>query len=451
MPLMHSRSCKTVLWRRQTFGIVLASLLAILGQTTLALAAELSTDEKALIRSIQERQQAALDLLEQSVRINSGTMNLSGVRAVGTLYEKELEALGFVCRWVEMPKTMGRAGHLIAERKGSRGKRILLIGHLDTVFEPDSPVVPWSRKGQQVFGQGVADMKGGNLVIIEALRALFSVGALNGAQIQVVFSGDEELVGEPINVARAELIAAAKRSDVALAFEISVKNPQGQDTGTIGRRASGGFVLEVSGEQGHSSTIFGKGGYGAVFEAARIIDSFRRQLIEPDLTFNPALILAGTEVAVAQTKGTADGKDNVIPRTAVIKSDLRYLTAEQRERTQQKMREIVEDHLPGTKASIQFDEAYPPMAPTAGNKALLALYSTASEQAGLGAIPALPPGQRGAGDVQFVAPYVDSLDGLGVNGAGAHSPDEVLDITSIEKATIRAALVIYRLSSTEHK
>ncbi len=115
------------------------------------------------------------------------------------------------------------------------------------------------------------------------------------------------------------------------------------------------------------------------------------------------------------------------------------------------MRAIVEDHLPGTKASIQFDEAYPPMAPTAGNKALLALYSTASEQAGLGAIPALPPGQRGAGDVQFVAPYVDSLDGLGVNGAGAHSPDEVLDITSIEKATIRAALVIYRLSSTEHK
>jgi glutamate carboxypeptidase len=373
------------------------------------------------------------------------------VRAVGALYEKELTTLGFACRWVEMPKAMGRAGHLIAERKGARGKRILLIGHLDTVFESDSPVVPWSRKGQQVFGQGVADMKGGNLVIIEALRALFSVGALDGAQIQVVFSGDEELVGEPINVARAELIAAAKRSDVALAFEISVKNPQGQDTGTIGRRASGGFVLEVSGEQGHSSTIFGKGGYGAVFEAARIIDSFRRQLIEPDLTFNPALILAGTEVAVAQTKGTAAGKDNVIPGTAVIKSDLRYLTAEQRERTQQKMRAIVEDHLPGTKASIQFDEAYPPMAPTAGNKALLALYSTASEEAGLGAIPALPPGQRGAGDVQFVAPYVDSLDGLGVNGAGAHSPDEVLDIASIEKATIRAALVIYRLSNTEHK
>lgn len=449
MPTTLNRLHLSAHWGRQTFGIVMASLLTLAGQS--ACAAELSIAEKTLINAVQQRQSAALTLLEQSVRINSGTMNLSGVRAVGALYEKELTTLGFACRWVEMPKAMGRAGHLIAERKGARGKRILLIGHLDTVFEADSPVVPWSRKGQQVFGQGVADMKGGNLVIIEALRALFSVGALDGAQIQVVFSGDEELVGEPINVARAELIAAAKRSDVALAFEISVKNPQGQDTGTIGRRASGGFVLEVSGEQGHSSTIFGKGGYGAVFEAARIIDSFRRQLIEPDLTFNPALILAGIEVAVAQTKGTAAGKDNVIPGTAVIKSDLRYLTAEQRERTQQKMRAIVEDHLPGTKASIQFDEAYPPMAPTAGNKALLALYSTASEEAGLGAIPALPPGQRGAGDVQFVAPYVDSLDGLGVNGAGAHSPDEVLDIASIEKATIRAALVIYRLSNTEHK
>lgn len=449
MPITSKFSDRPLRWVHQTGCLVMASLLAFASHSTFA--TELSTKEKALISAIQQRQSAALALLEQSVRINSGTLNLAGVRAVGALYEKELTALGFDCRWVEMPKTMGRAGHLIAERKGSGGKRILLIGHLDTVFEPDSPVVPWSQKGQQVFGQGVADMKGGNLVIIEALRALATIGALDGAQIQVVFSGDEELVGEPIAVARAELIAAAKRSDVALAFEISVKNQKGQDTGTIGRRASGGFVLAVTGEQGHSSTIFGKGGYGAVFEAARIIDSFRRQLIEPDLTFNPALILAGTEVEVNQTTGKAAGKDNVIPRTAVVKSDLRYLTAEQRERTQQKMREIVADHLPGTNASIQFDEAYPPMAPTAGNQALLALYSTASEQAGLGEVPALPPGQRGAGDVQFVAPYVDSLDGLGVNGAGAHSPDEVLDIPSIEKSTIRAALLIYRLSKIEPK
>jgi glutamate carboxypeptidase len=449
MQTLFKRPCKDIQIGRQVFGVMAASLLAIMGQS--AFATELSHQEKTLISAVQQRQSAALTLLEQSVQINSGTMNVAGVRAVGALYEKELAALGFACRWAEMPKAMGRAGHLIAERKGSRGKRILLIGHLDTVFEPDSPVVPWSRKGQQVFGQGVADMKGGNLVIIEALRALAAIGALDGAQIQVVFSGDEESVGEPISVARADLIAAAKRSDVALAFEISLKNAQGQDTGTIGRRASGGFVLEVSGEQGHSSTIFGQGGYGAVFEAVRILDSFREQLIEPDLTFNPALILAGTEVDVAQNSGKAAGKDNVIPRAAVIKSDLRYLTSEQRERTQQKMREIVSDHLPGTKASITFDEAYPPMAPTAGNQALLALYSTASEHAGLGAMPAFPPGQRGAGDVQFVAPYVDSLDGLGVNGAGAHSPNEVLDIPSIEKSTIRAALVIYRLSQAENQ
>jgi glutamate carboxypeptidase len=446
MPTLNNRTPKNIHVGRKIMAIVLASMLALIGQS--AMAAELSRDEKALVVAIQQRQTAALQLLEQSVRINSGTMNLAGVRAVGALYEQELTALGFDCRWVEMPASMGRAGHLIAERKGTRGKRILLIGHLDTVFEPDSPVVPWSQQGQQVFGQGVADMKGGNLVIIEALRALAAIGALDGAQIQVVFSGDEELVGEPIAVARAELIAAAKRSDVALAFEITLKNEQGEDTGTIGRRAAGGFVLEVSGEQGHSSTIFANGGYGAVFEAARIIDSFRQQLIEPDLTFNPALILAGTEVEIAQSSGNAAGKDNVIPRTAVIKSDLRYLTAAQRERTQRKMREIVAANLPGTKASIQFVESYPPMAPTTGNKKLLALYSNASEQAGLGAMPALPPGQRGAGDIQFVAPYVDSLDGLGVNGAGAHSPKEVLDLPSIEKSTIRAALVIYRLTNT---
>ncbi|MDP3672858.1 MAG: hypothetical protein Q8R69_24615 [Telluria sp.] len=70
----------------------------------------------------------------------------------------------------------------------------------------------------------------------------------------------------------------------------------------------------------------------------------------------------------------------------------------------------------------------------------------ASSDAGLGPIAAFPPGQRGAGDVQFVAPYVDSLDGLGVSGRGSHSPNEELDLASLERATIRSAILIYRLT-----
>ncbi|WP_371868390.1 hypothetical protein [Duganella margarita] len=129
-----------------------------------------------------------------------------------------------------------------------------------------------------------------------------------------------------------------------------------------------------------------------------------------------------------------------------MEGDLRYLTYEQRDRAHAKMKAIVAQNLPGTSASISFRDAYPPMSPTAGNLAVLKVYSQASQDAGLGEIPALPPGQRGAGDIQFVAPLLDSLDGLGATGNGAHSPDEDLEIASIERATIRTAILLYRLT-----
>jgi glutamate carboxypeptidase len=110
------------------------------------------------------------------------------------------------------------------------------------------------------------------------------------------------------------------------------------------------------------------------------------------------------------------------------------------------MREIVAQSLPGASASITFRDSYPPMAVTPGNLTLLALYSQASGDAGLGAVGAVPPEARGAGDIQFVAPYVDSLDGLGASGSGSHSPEERLEVASIERAAIRSAILIYRLT-----
>jgi glutamate carboxypeptidase len=292
-------------------------------------------------------------------------------------------------------------------------------------------------------------MKGGDVIIIAALRALQQVGALDNTTIRVIFTGDEERVGAPFEVSRAHMIDAAKRSDIALAFEGTVRDANGRDTGTVGRRASGGFVLEVKGKQGHSSGVFGKSaGYGAIYETARILNSFREQLIEPDFTFNPGIILGGTDVSYddAATRGTAYGKSNIVANTTTVRSDMRYLSAAQRERAMAGMRAIVAQNLPGTSATIKFHENYPPMAPTPGNLQVLEHYSKASFDAGLGKIEALPAGQRGAGDVQFVAPFVDSLDGLGAAGHGAHSPDEDLDVPSIQRATIRTALLIYRLT-----
>lgn len=429
-----------------------ATIVLLALQVLPAAAAELSATEQKLLAAVKSRSPAALQLLERSVNINSGTMNPDGVREVGALFRAEFDGLGFTTRWAEMPPAMHRAGHLVATREGSLGKpgkRLLLIGHLDTVFEKESEVRLWDRRGERVRGQGVSDMKGGDVVIVEALRALQAVGALDGTTITVVFTGDEERVGEPIDVARADLVAAAKRSDLALAFEVTVRDAAGHDTATIGRRASSSWTLQVQGKQGHSAGVFSDAaGYGAVYETARILNAFREQLIEPDLTFNAALVLAGTDIAhdPLTSAGTAYGKGNVVPRAATVKGDLRFLTDDQRDRARRRMREIVAASLPGTSAQISFQDAYPPMSPTAGNLRLLQAYSQASADAGLGAMAPLPPGQRGAGDVQFVAPWLDTLDGLGATGNGAHSPDEDLEVASIERATIRAAIAIYRLT-----
>lgn len=425
------------------------ALAALAFSTSLATAAQLSPIEQKIVAEVKAHSPQGLQLLERSVNINSGTMNHEGVREVGKLFREQFDQLGFKTRWIDMPPAVQRAGHLVATREGKQGKRLLLIGHLDTVFEKDSPVQLWKRDGDRVRGQGVNDMKGGDVVIIEALRALQRVGALDNTTISVMFSGDEENAGDPIETSRGDMIAAAKRSDIALAFEATVRNKEGKDTGTVGRRSSSSWELEVKGKQGHSSGIFTESaGYGAVYEAARILDGFRQQVIEPDLTFSPGLILGGTETGTDDTgtKGQAAGKTNVIARTAVVKGDLRYLSYEQRDRARAKMNAIVAANLPGTSASIVFNDHYPPMSPTPGNLAVLKTYSQASSDAGLGEIPALPPGQRGAGDIQFVAPLVDSLDGLGAAGNGAHSPDEDLEIASIERATIRTAILIYRLT-----
>jgi len=408
----------------------------------------LSPEEERIVSLVKANAGKALTLLEKTVNINSGTMNHKGVRDVGRVFRAEFDKLGFKTQWIDMPKEMQRAGHLVATREGRQGKRVLMIGHLDTVFETNAPMQKWERQDDRAGGQGVNDMKGGDVIIIEALRALHAAGALDNTTISVIFTGDEENAGDPKEVSRRDMVNLAKRSDVALAFEATVLDENGKATGTIGRRSSTSWKLEVKGKQGHSSGIFNAtAGYGAVYEAARILDAFRQQLQEPNLTFNPGLILGGTEVTydAAAAQGTAFGKSNVIANSAVVKGDLRFLTPEQGEQARARMRAIVAQSLPGTSAEIRFEDGYPPMAPTAGNLKLLEMYSKASADAGLGPIAALPPGLRGAGDVQFVAPYVDSLDGLGATGKGAHAPGEDLEVRSIEQGAIRTAILLYRL------
>jgi glutamate carboxypeptidase len=409
--------------------------------------AQLSDTEQRIVAAVKERSPAAIELLEKAVRINSGTLNPEGVKQVGAIFRAEFDALGFTTRWVDMPPGMKRAGHLAATHEGTQGKRVLLLGHIDTVFEKDSAVALWERRGNRVRGQGVNDMKGGDVVMVEALRALKTAGVLDNARVEVLLTGDEERTGSPVTAARAPMVEMAKRSDYALSFEASTRH-NGQDVVSIARRSSGGWTLRVQGKPGHSAGVFSQfAGYGAIYEGARILDAFRSQLPEPNLTFNVGLVIGGTNLGYSDdtATGTAFGKTNVIARDFQARGDLRYLTPEQGERVKRRMREIVAANLPGTSATIGFGENYPPMPPTPAGEQLVALYSQVSQDAGFGAVAAGDPANRGAGDVQFVAPYTTGIDGLGTSGSGSHTDDESMDVTSIERGAIRAALFIYRL------
>jgi glutamate carboxypeptidase len=343
---------------------------------------------------------------------------------------------------VALPDAVGRAGHLFAEHKGTKGKRLLLIGHLDTVFEGEGE--RFVRLDTLAAGAGSSDMKGGDIVILYALKALQSVGALDGTRIIVALTGDEEDAGPLHLVSRQPLIDAAKRSDVALAFE------EDAGKGTVARRGMSGWQLVVAGRQAHSSGIFSPGAsYGAIYEAARILDEFREKLSnEQYLTFNPAVIVGGTDVTYDSTKiaGTAAGKDNIIAPRVFARGDLRFISQDQLLKARDAMRAIVAEHLPGTQATITFEDGNPAMPPTKGNMALLAVEDSVSRALGQGPVEALDPGKRGGGDISYVSEYVDALDGLGVKGMRSHTPDERVDLRSIGPATERAAILIYRLT-----
>ncbi len=411
-----------------------------------AQAQKLTRTEKKILANVTKNHDEALRFLAKVVNMNSGTMNIAGVKAVGAEFDAAFQDLGFTTRWIDMPPEMERAGHLFAERKGNKGKKLLLIGHLDTVFEEDSPFQTYENQDTIALGPGAEDMKGGDVIMLYALKALHDAGALDDTQIIVALHGDEEETGKPLSISRHDIIEAGRRSDIALGFEGST----GFNDGTIARRGSSGWRLEVSGKRAHSAGIFNENnGAGAIFEVSRILNQFYEQLHEEKyLTFNPGVMLAGTFVEYDKTnfKGTAYGKSNVIPQTAIVTGGLRFISAEQKERTRAAMKEIVANHYPKTDGAITFWDSYPAMPPTEGNMAVLKVLSQVSVDMGQGEVKPFDPLKRGAADISFVAQYTDGIDGLGAMGGGGHTPSEYVDLTTFEVLTQRAALLIYRLT-----
>ena len=405
----------------------------------------LSQIEKEIIKLVKENKEESIDFLEKVVNINSGTLNKIGVKKVGYEFKSAFEKIGFKTKWIDMPDEMNRAGHMFAFRNGSKGKKLLLIGHLDTVFEENSTFQTFVRKDSIAFAPGGNDMKGGNVVALYALKALYQLNLLNDSTITIALIGDEESSGKPLSISRKDLIQAGKLSDIAIGFE----NSTGLNHATIARRGSSNWSVSTIGKRSHSSGIFSKEvGAGAIFEISRILNRFYEEVRgEKLLTFNPGVIMGGTFVNFDKSKSEANvyGKTNVVAQTARVNGGLRFISEEQKERARKKMKKIVEQALPNTKSTILFEDSYPAMKPTDGNIKLLKLFSDVSVALNQGEVQAYDPLKRGAADISFVADYVDGIDGIGVMGEGAHTENETVNLNTLEDITIRTAIFIYRL------
>jgi glutamate carboxypeptidase len=412
-----------------------------------SLFAQQSTVEVKLLKIVDGNNSDALELLKNVVNINSGTMNFAGIKKVADIFRRELDKIGFSTRWID-GKPFNRAGHLIAEHPGP-GKHLLLIGHLDTVFEPDSPFQSYEMVSDSLMkGPGVCDMKGGDVIIIYSLKALKDCGLLANMHITVIMTGDEENSGNPQVLAREDLIEASKKADISIGFEDGDGDPE---TAVISRRGALGWKLTVKGNPAHSSQIFKKEtGVGAIYETGRILSAFYQNLAgEKYLTFSPGLILGGTDVNYDPLKssGTAFGKNNVVAGQTIVSGDLRTISPQQLEKTKNIMRKIVSENWPGTSAQITFSDSYPPLAPSEANKKLLAIFDQVSRDLGYGAVTAVDPTKAGAADVSFTAPYVQMvIDGLGLGGSNGHTVNETADISLLPMQTKRAAVFLFRLA-----
>ena len=416
-----------------------------------AQAQELSPVERRIVAAVNAGIAEAGRLLVRTVNQNSGTFNLAGVRAVGRMFQQEYNRLGFRTRWID-GRAWGRAGHLVAEWRGDgQGPKLLFIGHLDTVFERDSPFQRYQAlPDSSASGPGIIDMKGGNVIMLLALRALKQAGVLDEVQVTVVLTGDEEETGRPLDKSREVLIDAARWADIAIGFEDGDGHPE---RAVIGRRGWTGWTLTTRGRPGHSSLIFNQDvGSGAIFEAARVLTAFRDSLAgEENLTFNPGLIAGGTTVTMEPTgeRGSVFGKSNVIADQAVVNGDLRTLTPGQRDRAKRRMQAIVGRNYPHSEASIEFEDTYPPLEPTDGNRRLLELLDQVSRDLGDGPITAVNPANAGAADVSFTAGLVDmAIDALGLKGSGGHSVHETADLRTLPVQARRVAVLVARLRRT---
>lgn len=400
--------------------------------------------EKNLLEGIKKQSKKRRELLHDLVEIKSGSHYQPGIEAMHTRLQKEFLPLGFKAESYAAEVMEGGEDlfgpHQILRRSASaeytNAPRILLMGHVDTVFEPDSGFDTISVDDDKMFGPGCADMKGGLVVMFSAVQALAEQGLLDTLDVAVLLNGDEEISSRS---SRKRIESEAQKADIGLVFEPGRSKPYGAVT--LARKGTGTFILTVHGVAAHSGNRY-IDGYSAVDVLAQnILALGRLSDLRRGISLNVGIVTTGP-----------GAKRNKVSDWAQCEFDLRLRDPADADEIVQKIQQIVAAELPknpwtgqGARVELRGGLARPPMPIDDGR---LQLYA---QLAGLAELLGQPFGAvsvGGGSDANIAAGQgLLVMDSLGPVGGGLHSFDEWVDLKSMDQRTALTALFLSRLTT----
>ena len=374
-----------------------------------------------LLKSIEAKHDKMVNFLETLVNIDSGNDSPEGVAKVARIVGGKLQEMNFDVEYLEYP---GACTHLLAKRKGTGDKEVMIIGHMDTLFPIGTAAArPFTIKDDKAYGPGVLDMKGGITIALFALEALYESG-WNDKNITVFFAGDEEFAHPKTNA--PELFEKYARGKDAV---FNMETASAGQAVLVGRKGNIHPELIVKGISAHAGADLDKGASAIVELAHKIIAVNNLTDFSRGLTFTCGVIKGGTVA-------------NAVADSASVVIDMRYLTVADGEYGIESLRKIAaQSVVPGTTTEVaNLRERFTPMEVTEGNQKLYEIVREQGRKLGLDIAKKVGGGASDAGwTVRAGAPSICSMGAL---GALNHSDREYIFLAGlVERAKLLALSV----------
>ncbi|EHY78495.1 glutamate carboxypeptidase [Stutzerimonas stutzeri ATCC 14405 = CCUG 16156] len=403
----------------------IAAAVALCLSSLSAIAAEIKPAE--LLEQAKAEQSAYIETVKQLVAVDTGTGQAEGLATVSKMLIERLQALG--AQVSTSPATPSAGDNIVGTLKGTGSKDFLLMVHYDTVFaEGTAAERPFRMDEQRAYGPGVADAKGGVAMILHALELLKAQQFDEYGTITVLFNPDEEMGSAGSKKIIAEL---ARKHDYVFSYE-----PPDSDAVTTATNGINAVMLEVKGKSSHAGSA-PEDGRNAVLELAHQLVQLK-DLGDPD---------KGTTVSWTMIAGGE--KRNIIPNKATAEADMRYSDISETERVLADAQKIIGNKLiDDTRVELRVDKGRPPLAK---NPASERLAETAQRLYGEIDQRIEPIAMRFGTDAGYAyVPDSDKpavLETMGVVGAGLHSEDEYIELSSIAPRLYLTTAMIRALSA----